>query len=309
MSDELSQELMDQIVFGMENQQESFCFDTVEQALVPKEEIDEEADGTRFVSLPEWNSVMGFQLMERFVVSLRNPLYRDVLRESLASGRGVFRRFKNALKDRPDIERLWFRFKEREMRKLVTDWFNDYREAIGLDRIAFDEEETMELVLSDFSIYRPDSLDEELSELLRAFDRAAFGESYPDEPPSLVDLFHSRARRGRRIDAASVILAETPEGELAGFLWCHVEATSDGLRIGWICQLAVVEAYRGLGIARTLLNTLLNETETREIDRLYIELGGDSGELSRILEAIGFVAHSATYGLDIPGWSFRNLPV
>jgi GNAT superfamily N-acetyltransferase len=157
MQFELTEELSDLIIFAMENQHEEFALDTETFELVPLEEVSEEAldegDGLlRYVPVPEWTPADGFRLMERFVAGLQNPVYREKLTAALAGGKGVFRRFKDTVKERPDIERRWFTFKEQAMREVVTEWYNDLRDAWGLERIAVEPAETEDLVLSDFTI-------------------------------------------------------------------------------------------------------------------------------------------------------------
>ena len=151
----LTRELIDQIMFGMENQDTDFLLDLYDQKVVRIDELPDEGqdDEARYIPLPEWRSVDGYNLMEKFVASLHNPIYREILRSILASGKGVFRQFKDALKERQEIERLWYRFKEREMRAHVVEWYNVLRESWGLARIGDPEDEGTEvLVLSDFAL-------------------------------------------------------------------------------------------------------------------------------------------------------------
>ena len=49
--------------------------------------------------LPEWDSAAGFKLREDFVSNLNSPLAHEALQEVLHSGRGVFRNFRNVIKD------------------------------------------------------------------------------------------------------------------------------------------------------------------------------------------------------------------
>ena len=134
MEFDLSPELIDQIIFAMENQEKDYVLDTKTLELVPIDELPPELveDEDRLIQLPEWYSVHGYNLMEKFVANLRNPLFRETLREILARGKGVFRQFKDTIKQRKDIERLWFSFKDREMKRVVLEWYNQLRESCGL---------------------------------------------------------------------------------------------------------------------------------------------------------------------------------
>jgi GNAT superfamily N-acetyltransferase len=148
----------------MENQNEDFALDTESLDLVPVEELPDDArldqggeDSLRYVPLPEWTPAHGFRLMERFVEGLRNPVYREKLAGALGAGRGVFRRFKDTVKERPEIERRWHHFKDQAMREVVAEWYNDLRETWGLERVAVQPAETEDLVLSDFALRRIES--------------------------------------------------------------------------------------------------------------------------------------------------------
>ena len=148
MEFELTQELADQIVFAMENQNEFFCLDTDTLIIVPAERSKENPE--RFIRIPDWKPSDGFYLMEKFISLLRNPVFREKLKSCLTEGRGVFRKFKNILKEREDIERLWFNFKDKEMKLRVSSWYNDFCEFRGYNALVIESEETSDLILSDF---------------------------------------------------------------------------------------------------------------------------------------------------------------
>ena len=131
-----TRELLDQIIFAMENQDSESYLDIQTGNLVTEENFRAGEKGVRYHELPTWRSLEGFQLMERFIGTIRNPLFREELRESLSAGRGVFRAFKNTLKNRADLQQLWYSFKEREMTRVVHDWINDLREIQGLEKLS-----------------------------------------------------------------------------------------------------------------------------------------------------------------------------
>ncbi|MFW6313725.1 MAG: UPF0158 family protein, partial [Spirochaetota bacterium] len=191
----LTRELIDQIVFGMENQDREYVLDTEEATVIPAEQIPEGAPAERYLSLPAWRSVDGYNLMEQFVATLHNPIFRSRLRAILASGRGVFRQFKDTVRERREIERLWFNFKERAMRDLVTDWYNDLREHEGLERLEamVAETETDQLVESDFAFRGVEAGE---VELIRSLDREAFDEVFSDTEAGIVEAFYAQFRDG-----------------------------------------------------------------------------------------------------------------
>lgn len=293
----MSPELLDEIVFAMENQERKFRFDATENLIVPATEI-EDLDPERYIELPKWNSIMGFHLMEKFVGSLRNPPFRDVLREVLSSGQGVFRKYKNALKERPEIESLWFRFKEREMRRVVMEWLQSYSDMVGLNGLAIEDEDTTELVLSDFRIGPPLPDGTELMAELAERDRLAFFEMYRPLDEAIVETLFQRSRRGSVPGADDVLVSETPDGLIAGFIWFE-EADSNGQRLGFVRQLTVSPEFRGLQIARALLEAYLARGTEHGLSRAFLEIGPAVSGFSRLLLALGFEAFGSGYQMSI----------
>ncbi len=290
---ELTPELVDQVIFGMENQDTEYYVDTRVGIVVPELEITEEADESdtgeqRYIPVPEWRSVDGYNLMEGFVGTLRNPIYRERLRKILASGRGVFRQFKDTVKERKEIERLWFNFKEKEMRRIVVEWFNDMRETAGLDRVELEFEDTEDLVFSDFVVDVAT-----VGELGRVqdLDRAAFGEMYDGEPDAVVAYYRSLSRASApEVDAEEsvVLVARTPAEEFAAFLWAVEEAVPGGPRFGRILQIYVTPEYRGLGLARAMLHSYRTSAIGKGIERLLIRVEGESTLFAEMLFSEGF---------------------
>jgi len=301
----LTRELADQIVFGMENQDHEFYLDLDSQTVVP-EPPDLSDDSERYVGLPPWRSVDGYNLMERFVASLRNPIYRERLRAILASGRGVFRQFKQALAERDDIERLWFAFKQREMRGLVSEWVNDLRELRGLDRLELSEdEETLPLIASDFVI-SPGGASH--VQIVRKLDRESFAETHDGDSPALVDLLYDFHRRGE-LDPESpdseILVAETPAQDLAGFVW-SVRLRSGAAVVSVVAQIYVIPEYRGLGLASALLRDHLLRCHQQGYTEAVLELSGSNGEFEEHLTELGFGRESGAVRIRIDHWFRKN---
>lgn len=317
MTFELTRELADQIIFAMEDQETEYVLDLHELELVPVDEADtDEGDveqEERFVPLPQWQSVDGYNLMERFIGALHNPEYRERLREILDSGRGVFRQFKNAVKERPEIAALWYRFKEREMRALVVDWYGDVCDFLGLDPVEPEFSETEDLVLSDFGIREATGGElaagagrlPDLLELIERQDAAGLEELFDDCPEDYrAYLVGELLRRRPPLRSASslVLWAEGPAQQLAGFLWAHHRRLKSGLQIGSIEQVYVQGEFRGLGVAGTLIGAYVERAHQRGTQRLLARLPGTAEVLRRLLERTGFEAVSLTMDLDLKQW-------
>jgi len=320
MKFELSPVLIDCIIFGMENQQSEHVLDTLKLQVLPAAKVLPEALELedRVIPIPEWTSVDGFRLMEGFVSGLHNPLMREELRYILQSGRGVFRQFKDFLRQRKDVERLWYRFKEREMRRRVYEWYNQLRDFWGLEPLAWeatDDTFTKDLVLWDFEFK---SLSPDYYSQIPEWDRQFFYETYPEFDSDTLALLYTRYRRHlptlEQDDSSRFWAAYTAGGDLAGFLWYrNLEAYDE------IIQLGVFEDYRGLGIGKTLLNQVVyslgfspevkNETGLADIDveektgtsgakrELFIDIPEGAGFLTRDLGQYSCVKLHKTFML------------
>jgi ribosomal protein S18 acetylase RimI-like enzyme len=301
----LSHEIIDQIIFGMENQDQHFAFDLETLEVVGEDSEPDVGSRSLHVGLPEWNSTMGFNLMEKFVANLRNPIYREILRESLAAGKGVFRRFKNALKEREEIEQLWYQFKEREMRQYVIDWFVTIQEARHLESVEFEEEdETTELVISDFLMVYPEEAD--MAEYA-GYDRASFYENFPDLPSDVVAAYYLSLNRELSLDG--LLRAETPKGELAGFL-CFTEteaAGDDGFGMSRIIQLYTLPEFRGLGLGKAVFDRYLADSYRRGVEWVFAEIGGEALGFADRLMLDGFTRIASGLVLDLHKWGMENL--
>ncbi len=280
----LTPELLEQIIYGMENQKDRLVLDPGQRVLLSEQAA--RAEDREFLALPDWKPADGFQLMERFTSSLNNPLFRERLGRILHGGQGVFRHFKNALKERPDIERLWYAFKEREMRRRVVEWYGGLVDAASLEALGEEPEILDHLVLADMSLREAGPEGPEAVEKLRALWRT--------ESPDF-------AGGHTVVDPASpkrIILAETPGGETAGALVLRTEEGTAPLVA--VEFLYVREEYRGLGLAREFLDrsrTVARESGARE---LRITIPADSSFLERNLEERGYAVRQVVWGLAGP---------
>jgi GNAT superfamily N-acetyltransferase len=279
----LTAQMIDKIAFAMEDQKEKFAVDVDSGELVAISSLPSLSE-ERHVRLPHWGSAEGFHLMESFVTSLDNPAYRQQLTRSLAMGKGVFRAFKDALRQNKEIEKLWFTYKERRLRSVIVSWYNANREARGLAKLPVEPEETEELVMSDFSFTWEVG---GRAEAVRQLDRDAFFELFPaDSPAALEQRYREKRQELPEAGAASspVLMAETPSGELAGMIWGVIDGRSVN-----VVQLAVSPAFRGTGLSETLLGQFLTEMRGRGMERLVTELMGKSLRFSDFFQSVGFV--------------------
>lgn len=265
---EVTEEILERVVYGMENQKDRLLLDPTDGILRP----DSENTGT-FIPLPPWGPTEGYRLMDSFAGTLPNTIFRDRVLDILHSGTGVFRRFKDALKERPELEGLWRRHKKREMRTAALVWLNRWSEALALEALGPEPEEWDELASIDFTVRAADIDD---IPTIRVWNQGA--ESFSSIPES-----------GKRpgIEPENILVVENPSGELVGFAQIDFEEVS-GREEGRLMYIFVVPEFRGLGLGRLLTTSVLELFETRGVEAVSVRTGGSGGHLKHYLENSGF---------------------
>jgi len=289
----LTNEIRNQIIFSMEDQGNSYVFDAVSERPVLRTE-DTVVDDDQYYNLPVWDSLQGFQLMERFVSSLRNPMARESLRAVLASGRGVFRNFKLVLKDYPEVERLWFSFKDREMKSIIARWYTALCDQWGLESLGEEPEESDDLLHDDF-VFRParDESDEELVFMSADAVAQELQSMHDQEPGKVLSGLWQELRCSCSESSDFTLIGETVEGDYAG---CITVATMPDSGYGEnthtviLTALYVVPRYRGLGVGRELLEQCRSNLQKRGIKWIIAGATPLSTAGKAMLEACGFTS-------------------
>ena len=289
MQFELTSALIDDILFHMEDQSGIFVLDVREGMVVNTDddirEFDDDDDDNnyddseRYISLPEWDSSDGFRLMERFTATLRNALVREELSAALDRGRGVFRAFKNTLSRYPEIEKLWYAYKDREMKRSVVSWYNALRESWGLELIGEEPEDIAGLAQEDFRFRTAVDTDRAFAQELH---KACLGEQ----------SMHAAVSAGQDMSAECLFgadkwvfpgdmgfIVETAGGEFAGYI-CAARLPDKSLRI---CAIEVRLEYRGLGLGKALVAQLLEQAENEKIPCVSVDLPAGQEHFSRAL--------------------------
>jgi len=286
MQFELSTLLLDEILFAMEDQEGSYYLDTREGCVVSEEEREEAGEESgRFIDIPEWDSSDGYRLMERFALECKNSLVQKELSTALDRGRGVFRAFKDVLSRHLDMEKLWYDFKDREMKHEAIEWYNGLRETWGLERIGSEPEETEDLVLEDFAF-----------------------RNYRDEDNGMVYNLHYICQEELRAQGSptggrkgfsketlqGTLVAETAKGAFAGFCAPRME---EGALV--VQALEVRPEYRGLGVGKALLGKVLEKARAEGVHTLVFDLPGGVEFFSRVLLREGFSPFLQRYKRDM----------
>lgn len=253
----LTEKLAQEIVQALENQEQSFMVKAQDSVLVPLDSASLDEDS--FYSLPEWNSRNGFELREDFVSTLHSPLAKDELQRILHSGRGVFKNFKNELKNYPEVEKLWHRYKNKQMLELISNWYNNLREVWGLEKLEKEPEENSELVKEDFSFcqYTPTSEKEIIQNVSNAASLGQFENDIPQEiNETLFYIWQKQFEHGAE-NKQTGIICHSLSNEFAGCITA-APVSKRTEKIVVITSFFVPLNFRGLGIGTQLLTSYLS---------------------------------------------------
>jgi len=277
MQFELSSALIEDILFHMEDQHGDFLLDTHEGIVLPLDELDPDNDhDDRYISLPDWGPSNGFRLMERFAAGLRNALVREELSAALDRGRGVFRAFKDTLTRYPETEKLWFAYKDNEMKREVVSWYNALRESWGLELIGEEPEDIAGLALEDFRFRDGTPEDMASAEELHK----ACMEEYRNAMEGKAATTDVLAGMGDWVFPGEIsCVAETAGGDFAGYA-SAVSSSETCLRL---CAVEIHGEYRGLGLGKSLVARVLEQADSRGIQQVVIDLPVGQEYFSRVL--------------------------
>ena len=284
---ELTEALLDEILFSMENQDTDSVFDTLEGCVImgdnyELEDQDDDPDSDdRYISLPEWSPQDGFRLMEHFTSGLRNPMIREELTAALNRGKGVFRAFKNVIGQYPETEKLWYRFKDMEMKREVIAWYNAYRENWGLELIGAEPEDTSSLILEDFLLREGTDADYKKAAALHKICLDAGTDTGPDAESGSTGSIHAVFESMNKwiFPGDLCFVAETMDGDFSGYI-CAAGSAPSTLHI---CALEIIPEYRGLGLGKALLGRFLEKAGTEQIRNITADLSAGKENFSRML--------------------------
>jgi GNAT superfamily N-acetyltransferase len=290
---DLTQALIDDLLFSMEDQNGEFLLDTQGGKIVPADEISNDPDEkeARYIDLPEWDSASGYQLMEHFTAALRNPVVRDELSTALNRGRGVFRAFKDILGRYPETEKHWFIYKEREMKRNIIRWYNGLREEWGLEKIGTEPEETGDLVLEDFRFREAGPSDARAAESLHRICREEYLNYARENNPAAGIFLESLSWP---FPGSLALVAETGGGDFAGYV--AAAGIDPVLRV---FALEVKPEYRGLGVGETLMNRFLEKAREGPYSRVTLDLPPTAEGFSRELLREAFKPYAVRYCLEL----------
>lgn len=304
MQFELTESIIEEVIFSMENQNGEYLFDSEKQCVVPLDalnfsEQEELEENENLYSLPNWTSGDGFEIMQKFAENLRIPNLRAELLQVLANGRGVFRNFKNVLKQYPHIEKRFHAFKQSEMRSVVVEWYNSLRESWGLEKLNQDFEEYNELIQEDFG-FRPynhqkdnDCIANEAKKIADEI-KADFG----GNKAKAIAHFWLRKFDYEKPSDIDGIVCRTLSDEFAGcLLFSKCESFAE--KVVALTAVFVNQNYRGLGIARELFSRGISYLKKSGIQSFIIVDSVIPDYLEPLLVRCGFEKKGSAYMLEL----------
>ena len=260
MNFELTDLLIDDIISAMENQDVEYAVDAKECQLVISDSDGHLPDDERYYILPEWGPSDGFELRESFVNNLHSPLAREELQSALHSGRGVFKNFRNVLKNYPEIDKRWHIFKHRFMSARINEWYNSLREIWGLEKLDQLPEMDESLVHDDFSFKEYDSVNDKKIILLNITADACDDDTLPAEVNGALYRLWRTQFEGNNAENQTGYICSSLSDEFAGCITAS-PVSENQEKIVMITSLFVPENFRGLGIGTELIEMCITRLQ------------------------------------------------
>lgn len=290
--------LCDEIISAMENQETEFVVDASTVQLVERIAGQTEPDENNFYSLPEWKPADGFSIREAFVNQLHAPLAHDELQNVLHSGRGVFKNFKNVIKNYPEVDKRWHIYKQRMMSARINEWYDSLREIWGLEKLDQFSESEDGLVYDDFSFkeYNP-SVDKKTILFNISFD-SDDEDKLPSEVNSAIyGMWRNYFESDDSKDQTGFICNSLSD-DFAGCITASSSFKNQD-KIMVITSLFVPEQFRGLGIGTELITMCISKLQNSEKKWVLIPNFIAPEILQPLLERTGFQKISSGYLLQL----------
>lgn len=299
---ELTEKLVEDVIFAMENQNSLFVFDAEKGEITAVDSeivVDDLVEKEKGFTLPSWDSEDGFNLREEFVQTVTDAKIRTELRQVLTNGRGVFRNFKNVLKQYPQTDRQFYSFKEKKMRSVVYDWYNSLRESWGLESLNCDTDDFSDLTREDFQFsgYNPsedkDCIVREAGDIAEEI-KAGF----PDEAGDAIAQLWLRRFNYFTREKTEGVVCRTLSDDFAGcLLFSLAESSQNTAAFFTVCF--VKQNYRGIGIARELFSKCIPDLKKRGVHYFIIAEVSVPDYLEPLLTRCGFEKKGSVYLVNL----------
>ncbi|MGD1821465.1 MAG: UPF0158 family protein [Pleomorphochaeta sp.] len=245
----------------------------------------------RFLALPPWGSIEGFKIREQFIKDMKNPVYKKTLNHVFHTGRGVFKKFKQVLKENPIIERQWLDFKSKYMKAIVINWYKECEGYINLNNMDEEFEELPnDLLISDFVFST--KIDKNVEKNIAEIQSTIINE---------LDFFEKLIvnRREEIIVKPNYLLAYNLEDNLVGFIkWEELDSSSVE-----ITSYGIYEEYRGLGLFTLMMDKLMRELSRKKYNKVVFFKGKSLSNYDLNLNKNDFVCDFGYSIIDINSWN------
>ncbi len=294
----LTEKLQDTIFSAMENQKQKFLVDAGKGILI--EETDAtKADNERYYELPKWTSFDGFNIRKEFAEAIRAPFIHDELQTVLHSGRGVFRNFKNVLKQYPEYDRKWHLFKTRKMRNCISLWYNELCEIWGLESLNQEYEETEDLVLHDFVFKNYDS-NKDKQNIQKSLIYMA--EQLPEkwsEPvkETVLEQWKYIFEYGTESEGIG-FSCTTASGQFIGCITASPCPPNSNIAV-ILTSFFVLEEFRSLGIGKELFSLCISDLKKKDFKWVFITDIFLSESMQSVLRRTGFEKIGSGFVLNL----------
>ncbi|MBQ3825008.1 MAG: GNAT family N-acetyltransferase [Spirochaetaceae bacterium] len=294
MTFDLNDELLQKILFAMENQTEKSA---INASTLTVERFDQTPDEDTFFALPTWTSADGFSLLEEFAFNLHNPIVAAELKNVLRSGRGVFRNFKSVIKQYPEIERKWHFFKNKKMIAHVQKWYNTLRESWGLELLDNEIDDTEDLLLSDF-VFQPYNSQKDRELVFQAIKTLSASAQYDNDAIqcAISDINIHHFEYGKHKTEIG-ILCKSISNEFAGCV-IGVPCPEDSKTVFYVTAFFVQNQFRGLGIAKELLEQFFTMLQTKNVQQIMFSNVVANENMKKLFTIFGFKKLDFGYLMD-----------
>jgi GNAT superfamily N-acetyltransferase len=287
---DLSDTIREEIVFAMENQEIEYAID-VDSGEIVATELDYEADEPdskrELVDPPYWSSGDGFRLMDSFTRAVGDPEGRNALLAALGRGRGVFRAFKNSLAMYPEIERLWYAYKDAAMIRRVNEWYDQLRVARGLESLGPEPEDTDDLLAGEFSLRR---CGRDYWPQCRELFSRGLSEALDKFPEALVEYEYTAIDKeieGGADGDLVLFVVEAAAGALVAVAVARKVFIADR-SFGKLVYLYVLPEQRRLGLGRLLAERAREDFAAEGVARFIVDLAFLPDGFGKSLNAYGY---------------------
>lgn len=309
---ELNENLLKQVTFSMENQKSNGFLDLFNNSIVEVDNVRKQVQVSsdknpghfeklivgdypnRFILVPTWGPFEGFKMREDFVISLKNPVFKERLNKVLHTGRGVFKKFKEVIHSNSSIERQWYIYKESYMKAVVIKWYEFNDGAINLEQLPIDIEELPDdLLMEDFQFefYEKDEKANEINEIMKYF----FDEIGETEKSIILKGQNS-------VKNTKHLCILTPDDKLVGYL----EYKNNNGTINEVLSYGVLQEYRGLGLFSMMLDRLVRQSNREGLDTIVLFFTSKYIKISKIIKNSEITCNLAYSSIDVKSWIEKN---